>query len=160
MKTLLGLIILVATNAVTIAAEAEADASRYKAGEFSVDTFGTVITDDFANERLGYGVGLNYFFTRQLGIGLETRTERLDSELTFGANAIYRIPIYKTAPYVFAGAGYSWKTEQPNISVGAGLEHRFTEHFGIFGDARLLKDVEGENTPSFALARLGVRFAF
>lgn len=127
---------------------------------FSIDGFASVVTSDFNNEKLGYGVGVNYFFTDNLGVGVEALTDRLDTDIAAGANLIYRIPIGQSAPYVFAGGGYDWETEQVNISVGVGLEHRFTEHWGIFGDARLLKDIEGTDTPSAAFARLGIRIAF
>lgn len=150
------IIIVIGLLLATIAMRAQ---ELYGSG-FSIDGFASVVTSDFNNEKLGYGVGVNYFFTDNLGVGVEALTDRLDTDIAAGANLIYRIPIGQSAPYVFAGGGYDWETEQVNISVGVGLEHRFTEHWGIFGDARLLKDIEGTDTPSAAFARLGIRIAF
>lgn len=139
-----------------------ADDSLYRAGEVSFDLFGTVRTPDFNAESLGYGVGMNYFLTRQIGIGVESRWERIDAKPDVGLSGIYRFPIggTGTAPYVFGGGDFDIRREAFGIHVGTGLEHRFTKGFGIFGDARLQKYMTGTDAPSEALARLGVRLNF
>lgn len=168
------LILLLAISA-TFAADGDAKKaveSYYRANEFSVDVFGQVRTDDFNDERLGAGVGINYFYTQNWGIGLEGSAENTSGIFVEAAraNIIYRIPINRSAIYVFAGAGANFcvppepddtspEDEGTNwaIDIGVGVEHRFHKHFAAFADVRLDKI---EDRSATALARVGVRVPF
>jgi hypothetical protein len=145
----------------------------FRANEFSIDAFGMgSLThsqlEDHAHHfirhdsRIGAGVGINYFFTRYLGIGGDAYTE--DTQHSFvdsaSANLILRIPIdcIHLAPYVFGGGGYQWDWSETWFEqAGVGLEFRFTKNFGIFTDGRY---VWNNDTEDIAVGRLGFRFAF
>lgn len=171
------LILLLAISA-TFAADGDAKKaveSYYRANEFSVDVFGQVRTDDFNDERLGAGVGINYFYTQNWGIGLEGSAENTSGVFVEAVrvNAIYRIPINRSAIYVFAGGGANFcvppEESAPGspdsesggdkwaFCLGVGVEHRFHEHFGVFSDIRLDKI---EDRGATALARVGFRIPF
>ncbi len=96
--------------------------SLYADREWNVDIFGTYAFTESTNERIlgdhafGGGVAVNYFFTRNWGIGLEgqalktQRDRNGDNEdvVASGAlNVIYRYPIGTSgwAPYVYVGGG-------------------------------------------------------
>lgn len=147
--------------------------SFYRIGEFSADGFGTASEGKYTidhlsgdrvshNTRLGAGLGLNYFFTRWLGAGAETYSENgspafVDSA---SANLILRFPVGNSglAPYALGGGGYRFDDVTAWLGeFGAGLEYRFTPHWGVFLDARAVLPSE---TKTYGLARLGVRFAF
>jgi len=97
-----------------------------------------------------------------------------------------RFPIGESgwAPYIYGGLGLTFNAddldsddfsdardrveddEEPNRGddvlflghAGAGIEYRFTPHVGIFTDARYTWSER--NDGDFAVARVGVRFAF
>ena len=171
MKKLLAVLLLSAT---TLFAAEPIDC--YQANEVSFDTFFQVRTDDFDDERMGAGIGINYFLTRNWGIGIEGSAENTSGVFVEAtrANLIYRIPINRSAIYVFAGAGANFCVPpEPEsalesgesdeggdkwaIDVGVGIEHRFAKHFGAFTDIRLDKI---EDRGATALARLGFRIPF
>jgi len=145
----------------------------YRAGEFSLDAFGTgsVMEPTIARwsadrlqdeSRLGAGLGLNYFFTRNVGIGADAYSE--DTRHTFvessSANLIVRFPIGESlfAPYIFGGAGYRFEdTEQWFGNGGAGIEFRFTHHIGMFVDARYIL---ADKTRNYGVGRAGLRIVF
>lgn len=173
MKILFALLL---TTAIALSAEPPAQPEYYQANEVSLDLFGQVRTDDFDDERMGAGVGINYFLTRNWGIGIEGSAENTSGVFVEAAraNMIYRIPIGKSAPYVFAGAGANFCVPPESVSainpgeadeggdkwaidIGVGIEHRFGKHFGAFADVRLDKV---EDRGATALARLGIRIPF
>src|SRR5205823_5272640 len=93
---------------------------KYRAIEFSVDLFGTASIGQTTinhlsgerisqDARLGAGAGLNYFFSRNLGIGGEAYTENTHHNFIDNASGslIFRIPLGQSgvAPYVFGGGG-------------------------------------------------------
>ena len=146
---------------------------KYRANELSLDLFGSASIgqqtinnlsgDRISHDaRLGAGAGLNYFFSRNIGIGAEAYTE--DTRHNFIDNVsgslIGRFPLGQSgaAPYVFVGAGrqldpiYLWFAH-----LGAGFEYRFTAHVGAFLDARY---VFTDGTKNYGLGRVGLRLAF
>jgi hypothetical protein len=147
------------------------DENLYHACELSVDGYGVAALHeyDFNNGararhdlRWGGGAGVNYFFTRFVGIGgdayaISTHHSFVD---TTTGNIILRVPLGNTgiAPYVFGGAGYQFQgIDQVVGGGGAGIEFRPVPHFGIFVDARYLAAAK---TPDYGLGRAGVRISF
>ena len=144
----------------------------YRANELSVDGFGTASLgrysiDHFSgqrvrhNTRLGAGAGVNYFFTRYFGVGIDGYSENTTGAFidTASANLIFRLPLGQSpvAPYVFAGGGHNFDTVHTSFGqAGAGLECRFTPHIGVFIDARA---VVPDRTKYYGVGRLGLRFA-
>lgn len=146
---------------------------RYNANELSLDLFGSYLAgerkveDIFkTNIRHGYwggGVGLNYFFTRNLGIGGDIEIPN-DNHGNFVNNMngslIARFPIANSgvAPYVFGGGGRQTEPVwQWTGYAGVGLEYRFNPVTGIFADTRYSWVDKSSDTILF---RAGVRLAF
>ncbi len=148
-------------------------ADLYRANEFSLDVFGTASLGQYTiehpsgdrvrqNTEFGAGVGLNYFFTRYLGLGGDVYSENTTGVFIDSASAslILRLPLGQSgfAPYVYGGGGYLFELGDVWFAqVGAGIEYRFTPHIGTFLDARM---VWPDETKYYGVARLGVRFAF
>ncbi len=122
----------------------------YRAGEFSFDAFGSgslgkESIDHISGNRLrrdtrlGAGAGVDYFFTRMIGVsGMayseDTRGSFIDSA---SADLILRFPIGLVAPYVLGDGGYQFERIKSWFGeFGGGVEVRFTPHVGIFADAR------------------------
>jgi len=161
----------------------------FKAQEWQFDVFGQYSVGEafhaglFHDHAFGGGVGINYFFTRNLGLGVDAawldvkedprfvrhHTES-DSETTtmhnFSGSVIYRFPIdqHCLAPYIYAGGGFHVDGQQwASAHAGAGLEYRIKpEKFGVFIDARwtFLGDREGRDDLNFISTRAGFRFIF
>ena len=147
--------------------------SPYHHCELSLDGFGSASLGESTldhlsgdrvrhNARLGAGLGLNYFFTRCLGVGIEADSENTDGVFVdnAAANLILRLPIGDSglAPYIFGGGGHQFgQTKQWFGQAGAGLEYRFTPHIGLFVDAR---GVVPNETKVYGVGRLGMTFAF
>ncbi len=148
-------------------------ADFYRANEFSLDGFGTAslgryTLDHMSGERVrknsefGAGAGINYFFTRYLGIGADAYSENTTGVFidSASANLILRLPLGQSgfAPYVFGGGGHQFDLGKVWFAqIGTGMEYRFTRHVGAFLDARWVLPNE---TKYYGVARLGVRFAF
>lgn len=147
--------------------------NRYTASELSFDMFGSYLAGEQKVENIfktnirhgfwGGGVGLNYFFTRNLGIGGNLNIPDdgggnfIDS---FGGDVIARFPIDPSglAPYIFGGGGRQTDPEwQFYGDAGVGLEYRFNPVTGIFSDARY---VWADKTSDGLLIRAGLRFVF
>lgn len=149
------------------------DGPLFHANELTLDAFGTVSAgkstlDAFSvshvkrDGRLGAGLGANYFFTRNFGIGGEAYTENTKHSFVDNANGhlMLRIPIdaIHLAPYGFGGGGYQFDpVAQWTLHAGAGLEVRIVRQFGLFADARF---VWADKTANYGLARAGVRLGF
>lgn len=149
------------------------DSDLYRAQEFSVDLFGIGAIDQrtidhFSGNRVKHngvlagGAGINYFFTRYIGIGGDAYVEHPDHHYieTPSANLIVRIPILDTgfAPYVFGGGGYQFdQAGQDFAQGGGGVEFRFEKNIGLFVDGRY---VFTEKTENYAVARAGIRLSF
>ena len=145
----------------------------YRAKEFSVDAFGTASLGKYSinnlsnarirhDTRLGVGVGLSYFITRNLGVSADAYSENTTGAFvdSTSANLTLRLPLGQSgfAPYVFGGGGRQFDlTKVWFAQVGAGMEYRFSPKVGVFLDARW---VLPDETKYYGVARLGVRFAF
>lgn len=137
---------------------------RYDAGEWSVDVAGTLGSRDRENfssvNALGLGLGVNYFITRNLGVGAETYMDELDWPNHFDFSALGRWPIEDTgfAPYVLGGFGRQFHDlGQWTAHVGGGIEYRWNGFTAVFFD---LRQVFPATTPDFTLWRLGLRLRF
>ena len=145
----------------------------YQASELSLDGFGTASVgaytlDHISNNRirqnteLGAGAGVNYFITRNIGLGVEAYSENTGGVFIDNAsgNLILRLPLGQSgfAPYAFGGGGHQFDAAKLWFGqAGAGLEFRFTPHIGIFLDARAVWPNE---TKYYGVARAGFRLAF
>ena len=149
------------------------DSPFYKASELSLDLFGTGsigqstinnLSGDRVEEdvRLGLGAGLNYFFTRHIGLGGEAYSENAGHSFIDSAslNLIGRLPLGTSgvAPYLFVGGGYQFdEIERWLLNLGGGFEFRFQKNWGLFIDARY---VFTDETKNYGLGRAGVRLSF
>ncbi len=145
----------------------------YRAGELSLDAFGTASEGQYTldhwsghrarrNTRLGLGAGINYFFTRYVGVGADAYSENTSGAFINSAegNLIGRLPIGQSglAPYIFGGGGYQFNLAKTSFGQGGGgVEYRFCPHVGVFVDARWVVPNETRN---FGVGRLGLRYAF
>lgn len=163
-------------------------APRFQANELTLDLFATYTAAERGIEDLfetnirenknpmaewGGGVGLNYFFTRSVGIGGDVNI--IDNGCKFvdsmNGSLILRFPWESAgfAPYIFGGGG---RTTNPKwdwtVHAGAGLEYRFNPLTGIFADARYVwaDDLAGDGSGDskfdgdHLLIRAGIRLAF
>lgn len=153
--------------------------------EFQVDVYGIGAAALSNQERIigdhafGAGIGLNYFFTRMIGVGIEGNwlapSNDKDDIGTAGLNVFFRFPCNDTcfAPYVFLGPDVVFNADEvahgetPQHSnnesfyaghAGVGAEFRLSRHVGIFIDGRYTVVEKGHN--DFGSVRTGVRFAF
>jgi hypothetical protein len=148
------------------------NAPRYNANELTMDFFGSFLANQRKIEDLfktnirsghwGGGVGVNYFFIRELGIGGDINMPADGGNFINAASGslIARLPIGNSgfAPYIFGGGG---RQTQPSWEwfghAGVGMEYRFNPIAGIFTDARYMWV---KNTPDELLLRAGLRVAF
>ncbi len=159
----------------------------FRAGEWQFDVFGQYSVGKaghvgaFREHGWGGGVGINYFFTRNLGLGVDaawldiredSKFERAnpDSDHTalhnFTGSLFLRFPIDSAclAPYLYAGGGFHVDGEQwASGHAGAGLEYRIKPNkLGVFVDGRwtYLGDRDGREDLNFFSARAGFRIVF
>jgi hypothetical protein len=127
---------------------------RYHSNELSLDTFSgiafdqRVVAPNSGNStregvRLGGGTGLNYFFTRNIGVAAEGFSEypRHTFMDVADGSMVFRLPLGQTglAAYVFGGAGHQFDpTASTEFHTGGGLEYRFTRHIGAFIEPRII----------------------
>ena len=152
------------------------NAALYNSQEVSLDLFASYInpegrfTDLFeTNIRNGFwggGAGLNYFFTRELGLGadfnISSKPDDIDLVDQVTGNFIARLPIGNTgfAPYLIGSGGremsprYGWL-----YGGGVGVEMRFNPSTGVFSDARFLWSDQSTSDDRL-LIRAGVRLTF
>jgi hypothetical protein len=139
---------------------------------FSIFGTGTVGEDTLDNPsskrierdgQLGAGIGVSYFFHRYVGIEGYAYSESTGGKHfvdDIGGNLIFRLPLGESgvAPYVFGGGGRQIDpVTQWNLDAGGGVEWRFTDHVGVFVDARY---VWADKTDDYGLGRLGLKFGF
>ncbi len=157
-----------------VVAQGYSDQSElYGATETSLDLFGSAavgqqtldhitglkLNRDF---RLGAGAGLNYFFTRNLGVAADAYTENIAHSFIDSAsmNFIGRLPLGHSgfSPYLYGGFGRQFDASEVWFGqAGAGIEYRFSHQFGVFLDARY---VIPDGTANYGLGRLGFRCRF
>ena len=125
------------------------------------------------------GIGVNYFFTRNVGIGVDATwlyakeasdTDGVEGDHTtihnFTGSLIFRLPMDESclAPYFFVGGGFHVDGEQwASAHAGVGIEYRIVpQKVGLFADGRwtYLGDRFGNDDLNFFSTRLGVRFVF
>ena len=155
--------------------------------EFQIDLFGAYGFTQSNQEQIlgdhawGGGLGLNYFFTRNVGVGAEGTvfdTRRGSDAVGYGAlNLFVRFPIDDIclAPYLYGGVGGVFNAESLDTRdlpgredsdedsfwaghIGAGVEYRFMRNVGIFVDGRYTFVDKDQN--DFATVRSGIRIAF
>jgi|ERR1043166_531521 hypothetical protein len=141
---------------------------KFPPHELSLDLFGTYADrDKFGNsgDHGGGGVGLNYFFTRYLGIGADSYVEEWKAPYRVNGSLILRYPLQTQtaaglAPYIFGGGGREMKyLIQWTYHGGGGLEFRFNRYTGLFGDARrVFSDLS--SSLDYTLVRGGLRLSF
>jgi len=157
----------------------------FKDQEFSIDLFysfndGRPGRYHYFHDGSGGGVGLNYFFARYIGISVEgnwwggarkdynedlgrsTSSKRTVTHQVAG-HLVLRYPVelsnFCFAPYIFGGGGGIWDGKGTGFGdVGAGMEFRITQNFGIFGDWRW--NFTGDKANDLSTTRAGIRFTF
>ncbi len=144
----------------------EVPTCRFRANEIQVDAFAAGLWYNGGRPAWGGGLGLNYFFTQHIGIGVEQdivgrRDER--AEWATVGNLFLRYPIcsINLAPYLMVGGGAAYGDGRPGHGfghVGGGLEYRITDNIGLFTDARYV--YSSETPKNGVLGRTGLRFAF
>jgi hypothetical protein len=145
-----------------------APAPCFAAGDFSLDLFAGYVwaaDEDSGDGTYGDsatgGIGLNYFFTEMIGVGVDAYWYDSDGAIhSFDGSLIVRFPIQEAciAPYVFGGGGFSTdSTNQGTYHAGAGIEWKASSTFGVFADGRY---TWMDDTNDTVLARAGVRFTF
>lgn len=135
----------------------------FDAPEFGYKLFGTWASrdrEDFKDDQLGLGAGVNYFFTPMFGVEAETYLEDVDwlNHADFSAIARYPLDSISVAPYGFVGFGRQWSdVSQWTCHIGGGAEYRWSGKTGVFFDVRR---VFCDKSKDFTLLRLGVRLGF
>jgi opacity protein-like surface antigen len=122
------------------------------------------------NGGFGGGLGLDYFFLRYFGLGVEGNWfpgGEHDAAITqIIGNVFLRYPVAlnggraSIAPYLFAGGGGLWDSHRSAVEghIGGGLDWRFSEHWGVFADIRYAwTTYQSVDITEF---RSGIRFAF
>lgn len=159
----------------------------FKEREWQFDTFGQYSAGKsgqagaFRDHGWGGGIGINYFFTRNIGLGVDAawlsiredaRFSRgnADSEHTelhnFSGSFIFRLPIDSAclAPYAYVGGGFHVDGHQwASAHGGVGLEYRIKPNrLGVFADGRwtYLGDRDEVDDLNFFTARAGFRIVF
>jgi hypothetical protein len=158
--------------------------------EFQIDIFGAYMDGNghthagpIREAGYGGGIGVNYFFSRHIGIGVDATWiydhengaanhdghHNDDDETTFHnitSSLIFRFPIDSAciAPYVFAGGGFHVDGDQwASAHAGVGIEYRIVpQRIGLFTDARFTYygTRYGRDDQNNVMARAGIRFVF
>jgi hypothetical protein len=158
-------------------------APLYREGELQLDAFGVYgigkgpdHAGPFRDHAWGGGIGLNYFFTQCVGLGIDADLKHGKENGAFGENhktvkqysasLLLRFPIENSsfAPYAFGGAGLTSIGENiGSAHAGIGLEYRFPEsQVGLFTDTRWTYYGErfGKGDLNNFQIRSGIRFPF
>ncbi len=133
--------------------------------ELQLDVFGLYgwTNQGDHDDGFGGGLGVNYFFLRNLGIGVDGSVRDADPALwTASASLIVRFPIETgslcVAPYILGGGGVQTNgTTRGAYHAGAGLEFRCPQGFGVFTEGRYFW---AGNDDDQIQARLGFRVVF
>lgn len=142
------------------------DRDLFNANEVSLDIFGSYVEVDsiLMDDDWGAGAGVNYFFSKYVGVGTDILFFNGDGNVTnLSGNIILRAPIengsWGLAPYLIGGVGGTFDAPVDEVygHIGAGLEVRVTPTIGVFGDARYAFEYD---TDDLVVFRTGVRFVF
>ena len=112
--------------------------------------------------KLGAGASLGYYFHRYVGVEGYAYSESTSEHFVdnVGGDLLLRLPLGHSgfALYGLAGGGRQFDPEiQWYLDAGGGVEWRFTDHVGVFVDARY---VWADETKDYGLARAGLKFGF
>lgn len=133
----------------------------YGAGyELGVFAAGIFPDSEYYEEEIGGGVSFGYFFNENLGLDLGATWFATDSEIqVYTLDLVYRMPMDCIAPYVFVGGGVHTNSVTTGLwRVGAGIDFRLTSGYSVFADGSY--NWTGEEELDYAIARVGLRFAF
>lgn len=140
----------------------------FKDQELQLDVFGSYTATRNGSSHgdgFGGGLGVNYFFMKYVGVGVDGNIYDGDANgvWDFSARVIVRYPIemgsFCIAPYAFGGGGLVTDGgTDGTLHAGGGLEWRATHTIGIFGEGRYTWADTSSNDN--AQARVGVRFVF
>ena len=160
-----------------------APSTCFKSEELQLDLFGVAgfghppdHAGPFRKHVGGGGVGLNYFWTENLGIGADAdalqgwKNKAVGNDhKVFGqytASLIFRLPMeeYALAPYAYAGGGLTTGIGQlGSAHAGIGLEYRICpSQVGLFADTRwtYYGDRLGRGDQNNVQIRAGLRLLF
>ncbi|HLH53599.1 MAG TPA: hypothetical protein VKY92_08285 [Verrucomicrobiae bacterium] len=149
---------------------------KYVAQEVSLDLFASYINPEQrfgelfdTNIRQGFwggGAGVNYFFTRGIGVGADFNISSKPDDLNLvdqvTGDVLFRVPIANSglAPYVIGSGGRAMSPRYEWVyGGGVGLEMRVNPTTGIFSDARFLW-ADQSTADDRLVIRAGVRLAF
>jgi len=119
-------------------------AECFRAHELQLDLFGLHgwTTQGNHDDGFGGGLGVNYFLTKHLGVGVDGSIRDADAEIwNASASLILRFPIENggrcLAPYILGGGGVQTNsTTAGSFHAGGGLEYRLPAGFGLFAEGR------------------------
>lgn len=135
--------------------------ASYSAGQRGLEhLFKTSIKGD--RGQWGGDVGLNYFFTREIGLSADINMPDNGGNLVDAVlgNVIGRLPLGNSgfAPYLFGGGGRTTdRTWEWMGQAGLGLEFRFNKTIGLYSDGRYLWP---QHSAEGLLLRAGIRIVF
>jgi hypothetical protein len=138
---------------------------RFDDYELQLDLFGSGAFYQQGSPAWGGGAGLNYFFLKYIGLGVEQTLVGKETGTEWGTfgNLFLRYPIcsWNLAPYAVAGLGAVYGQNDSVLAgtVGGGLEYRFTKNIGLFVDGRWLYNPSVSENGA-VVARTGLKFAF
>ncbi|MCB1091398.1 MAG: outer membrane beta-barrel protein [Verrucomicrobiae bacterium] len=142
-------------------APAPVASSCYGAGyEFGIFGAGIFPDGDHLSDELGGGASIGYFFNENFGLDFSAAFFATDSEVqNYTLDAVYRFPINCIAPYVLAGGGLHTNGETEGLfRFGGGVDFRLFENSSLFADG--IYNILGGDVADYAIARIGLRFAF
>ena len=160
---------------------APAPEALYGDRELQLDLFGAYAPSgpgqgrSLGDHAWGGGSALNYFFTRNFGLGLggealdgtDGRSGHVSGDFALSGFARYPIGATAWAPYAlgaiggFVTGGHHYRGGDEVLfegRVGLGLEYRFSRHLGAFSDGGYTF-VAGRRE-DFGLIRTGLRLSF
>lgn len=129
---------------------------------YYVQVFAPQASNLAVNTGPGGGFGVNAFFAKYFGLGVENFWYANDGSSSYFllGNLYFRYPIeaLRVAPYVVVGGGAGFLTHsQVGFgTVGGGLEYRVTRNIGLFTEGRYLFGMPNTG----ATLRSGVKFSF
>jgi hypothetical protein len=137
----------------------------FPGNQLNLDLFGTYASRDrfgLSSGNGGGGAGVDYFFTRYLGIGADSYLEEWRAPYRADGSAILRLPlpdpVSHLAIYGIGGGGREFRyVPQYTWHGGGGVEWKLNRHWGVFGDIRA---VLPEKTGNYALIRAGISVGF
>ena len=120
------------------------ETTSFYGSEFSIDGFVGTATTDFNDERSFTGFGVNLFLNDNFGIGASSSFNDLNGQFidNVSLRGIYRVPIGRTALYGFAGGLRHLEADKWGVTLGGGVEHRFSRWFNLFGEIGIEKFVD------------------